>query len=331
MLFWESTARCNLDCRHCRRLDTQGAPDELTTAEAKAMLDSSARLGRPVVVFSGGEPLMREDWRELADHAGTVGLKTALATNGTLVDAERAKRIAQAGFHRVSVSLDGADTETHDDFRGQTGCFERAVAGLRNLRDAGATTQINFTVTTFNAEQLDGVYTLAESLGAAALHLFLLVPVGCGAELAPDMRLAGEAYERALNWICDRQQAGPLEVRATCGPQYYRVAAQRGLQPARRGSRGCLCGISVAFLSHRGEVFPCGYLPVSCGNVRQTPLPEIWQTSEVFADLRDFGRLGGKCGGCEYKAVCGGCRARAYAAKGDYLAAEPACSYQPGR
>jgi len=346
LLFWESTVRCNLACRHCRRLEAcqAAAAADLTTAEARAMLDQAAELGRPIVVFSGGEPLMRDDWRELAGYAGKLHLPAALATNGTLVDRPLARQIAAAGFTRISVSLDGADAATHDAFRGAAGAYNLAIAGIEALHSAGQEVQINAAVAGHNIHQLDELYSLAGSLGAVALHLFLLVPVGCGARIGESHQLTPEVYERALSWLCDRQaarqssrqaalltggQEGVLDLKATCAPHYHRLAAQQGLDLGRHAGRGCLCGLSVMFVSHRGLVFPCGYLPVECGSIRQTSLADIWRGSKVFADLRDFDRLTGKCGRCEYKAVCGGCRARAFAAGGDYLGEEPCCSYQP--
>ena len=308
-------------------LSESAGRDDLTGTEAKRLIASAAAMGRPIFVFSGGEPLLRSDWEELAVHARSLGLPTALATNGTLIDADRAGRISRCGFGRVSVSLDGADATTHDDFRGQTGCFRSALAGVEALRGAGAAVQINSTIASHNVGQLDSLYGLAAELGAEALHLFLLVPVGCGAALPAERRLDAQQREQTLEWICDRRRAGPLELKATCAPHYYRLAAQRGLETSR--SRGCLAGLSIVFVSHSGLVFPCGYLPVTCGNVRRRPLEQIWADSQVLADLRDFDRLEGKCGRCEYRGMCGGCRAQAFAATGNYLAADPACSYEP--
>lgn len=326
LLFWESTIRCNLACVHCRRLDTHEADDELTTDEFKRVLDSAATLGRPIIVFSGGEPLLRDDWEALAAYAAALGLGTALATNGTMIDGDLAGRIAAAGFHRVSVSLDGADAETHDLFRGVSGSFGRALDGIRALRANSVQVQINCTIAAHNVHQIEAIYALAERLGAVALHVFLLVPVGCGLQIAETHQLEPPRYEHVLRWACDRQ-GGPLELKATCAPHYYRIAAQAGLDVSR--SRGCLCGLSVVFVSHTGVVFPCGYLPVDCGSVREQPLADIWRGSKVFADLRDFSRLEGKCGACQYKDICGGCRARAFAETGNYLAAEPSCTYAP--
>ena len=323
MLFWESTWKCNLTCKHCRRLDApENKTDELATLEMCKVLDSVATLGKPIIVFSGGEPLLRDDWEELSAYTKSLSLPTALATNGTLITPELAKRIAPA-FRRVAVSLDGIDGETHDTFRGVSGAFEAALAGIAALRVENVDVQINVTVTAHNADQLEGMYELAENVGAMGIHLFLLVPVGCGAEIPASQHLTAERYEQTLNWVCDRQATGPLEIRATCGPHYYRVAAQRGMKVSH--SRGCLAGISVAFVSHSGEVFPCGYLPVSCGSVKNRPFAEIWNSSEVFSNLRDYSKLTGKCGCCKFKQICGGCRARAFATTGDYLSEEPFC------
>ncbi|MFW6133184.1 MAG: radical SAM protein [Planctomycetota bacterium] len=325
MLFWETTARCNLRCAHCRRSDP-GADDDLTLAEARAMFADAAALGRPVVVFSGGEPLLRDDWEELAAAARACGLPVALATNGTLIDDALAQRVAGAGFRRVAVSIDGPDAATHDALRGRRGAFDAAIAGLAALRKAGQPTQINTTVTRSNADKLDDVLTTARAAGAQAVHLFLLVPVGCGLELARTQQLSGEQFDRVLRWLVNRQvaTAGGIELRATCAPQYGRIAARHGL-PVRGG--GCLSGRSVVFVGHAGRVQPCGYLPVTCGDVRRDDLATIWRRSCVLGDLRDPGRLGGACGACDYAAACGGCRARAFAATGDYLAAEPGCPY----
>ncbi len=338
LLFWESTVRCNLACAHCRRIETadEAAKEDLTTAEFRRVLDSTASLGKPIIVFSGGEPLMRDDWEVLAQHAKALGLPTALATNGTMVDAPLAGRIASAGFRRVSISLDGTDAATHDKFRRVDGAFERALAGIAALRGVSMPVQINATVAAHNVDQLDDLYALVRSIDAEALHLFLLVPVGCGVEIGASHQISPDQYERVLEWVLDRQDDRHIELKATCAPHYYRLADQRAKARDGQGSglsgqhgRGCMCGVSVAFVSHKGEVFPCGYLPVNCGSVREKPFAELWRSSEVFAKLRDYDKLLGKCGRCEYKGICGGCRARAYALTGNYLAAEPSCTYRP--
>ncbi len=325
LLFWEATSRCNLACKHCRRLDT--ADDELTTDEMHAVLASVAGMGRTVIVFSGGEPLLRDDWHKLATYARDLHLPTALATNGTLIDAALARRIADAGFHRVSISLDGADAATHDAFRGVPGCFDAALAGIEHLRAAGQAIQINASIARHNFAYIDELYQQALTLGAQALHLFLLVPVGCGLEIEATHQLTPMEYESVLNSVVRYQKAGGLEIRATCAPHYARVATWEN-HPLQ-SSRGCLAGRSVLFLGHGGEVFPCGYLPIRCGNVRDQSLAEIWQTSDVPRRFDTMEGLSGKCGRCKYADICAGCRARAYGSTGDPMGPDPACVYQP--
>ncbi len=327
LLFWEATARCNLACIHCRRQDADVSTGELTTDQAKEMFDSAGRIvsSRPIIVFSGGEPLLRNDWEELAGYARRGGFPVALATNGTLIDNQMARRVVSAGFTRVAVSLDGPDASTHDEFRGMEGVFDKAVAGIEHLRRLGQPVQVNVTVTSHNESRLDAMYELVRRLDVEALHIFLLVPVGCGLDIAETHILSPRRYDEVLNWIYDHR-GGQVELKATCAPQYYRIAARRGGKAV--GSRGCLCGISVVFVSHSGVVYPCGYLPVDCGNVRDRPLDEIWSASKVFGELRDFDKLTGRCGACQYKGICGGCRARAFAATGDYLSEEPGCTYE---
>jgi radical SAM protein with 4Fe4S-binding SPASM domain len=338
LVFWESTAGCNLACLHCRRLEISRALSarDLPTDQAKRLIDGVADIGRPVFVFSGGEPLMRPDIFELAAHAKGRGLPIALATNGTLIDEAMAARIAAAGFDRVSISLDGADAATHDAFRCQQGAFAASVRGFDRLRALGVSMQVNTTMTVHNMGQLDAMYALMACLKPDAWHLFMFVPVGCGLEVPEDQQLAAEEYEAVLRWIADRSAEGRLFIRATCAPQYFRILAQRKELAAVRNTshlramtKGCLAGTGIGFVSHQGDVFPCGYLPANCGNVRSQSFAAIWSGSEVLAALRDPDKLGGKCGACEFRRLCGGCRARAYAATSDMLAEEPCCAYTP--
>jgi heme b synthase len=355
LLFWETTAACNLQCVHCRRLDVsmRMSRDDLDTEQALAMIRSLPRTGQPILVFSGGEPLMRGDLFDLAGAAREVGLPIALATNGTIMNDDVADRVVNVGFRRVSMSFDGPDPATHDRFRGIDGAFASTVRGFQLLRQRGMSMQINTTVSQHNVRKLDAMYELALNLGADALHIFMLVPVGCGMELSEAVMLNDSEYEAALNWIYDRSQEGKLHMKATCAPHYFRIMRERAkaegrAMPSRPGSgapgsghpggegmsavtKGCLAGQAICFVSHTGEVFPCGYLPVSSGNVKTTPLPDIWRDSRVFADLRDDDKLAGKCGLCEYKKVCMGCRARAYAETHNYLAEEPNCGHVPVR
>ena len=338
LVFWEATAGCNLACRHCRRLEVSQAlsKEDLTTEEGKRLIDGIAAVGRPVLVFSGGEPLLRPDLFELARYARSRDLPIALATNGTLIDEALADTIAQAGFDRVAISLDGADAETHDAFRNQPGAFERALNGFQRLQQRRVSLQVNTTITQHNVGQLEAMDELIETLNADAWHLFMFVPVGCGLEVPEDQQLAAFQYEQVLTWIAQKASANHRFIRATCAPQYFRILAKQHLLDRHRAhshlstmTKGCLAGTGICFVSHKGEVFPCGYLPVSCGSVRRELFPEIWEHSFVLATLRDPDFLKGKCGFCEFRQICSGCRARAYAATGNWLTEEPCCSYQP--
>ena len=310
----------------------------------------------PVLVFSGGEPFCRPDLFHLIGRSRQDGLITALATNGTMIGDEQARRIRDSGIARVSVSLDGATADVHDRMRQIPGAFDRALEGIRHLREHQAPFQINVTLTKQNVGQLQEVYDLTRSLGAAALHIFMLVPVGCGQILAQTDMLTPEQYEQILREVYALENRGEIQVKVTCGPHYERVKRQCGIEgeklrseegrksspsplptflpsyentPRHPPSKGCLAGLGVLFVSHRGDVYPCGYLPVNCGNILEKSLIEIWDGNEDLARLRDAGALEGKCGICGYKQVCGGCRARAFGMTGNYLGEEPFCAYDP--
>ena len=392
LIFWEVTKGCNLRCIHCRATATElSSPTDLPTAKALDIIDQIAAHSNPILVLSGGEPLYRSDIFQLAKYATDKGLRVALATNGTLVTKEVARMIADSGVKRVSISLDGADAATHDSFRGIPGAFEAALHGFRNLKGVGISVQINTTIARHNAEQVPRVLDLARTVGADALHTFLLVPVGCGVDIATDQMVPPEEYERMLNWFYDQSLDGGIELKATCAPHYFRVVRQRraaerrsaeaagnstesaapavdpnaigpaeALMPGGTGillrpqgvpkgnhtghpgghpggnpndmnamTKGCLAGTGVCFISHEGEVFPCGYLPAIAGDLRHEKFADIWANAQVFNDLRDTDNLKGKCGCCEFRNVCMGCRARAFAATGDYLDPEPFCVYEP--
>lgn len=343
MLFWETTVRCNLACAHCRRLESNEAGvADLSTSQAETLIEQVAELGRrqpqmPVLVFSGGEPLCRTDLFHLTDKARQQGIIPALATNGTLIDAAKAKQIHDSGVVRVSVSLDGATADVHDRMRQVPGAFDRALEGIRRLREQRVPFQINVTLTKHNAGQLEDVYGLALSLGAVGLHIFMLVPVGCGRELADTDMLSPREYEQNLQDVHALESRSQMQVKVTCGPHYERVKRQLqiGTGAANPQSKGCLAGLAVLFVNHRGDVYPCGYLPVQCGNILDRRLSHVWDESKDLARMRDVAALEGKCSLCGYKQVCGGCRARAFAATGNYMAEEPFCAYvphaQPGR
>lgn len=344
LIFWELTTGCNLRCVHCRASATElMSPSDLNYEECCKVIDQIAEYAPLILVLSGGEPLWRRDVFDLAKRAASKNIRVALATNGTLVDEAMAQRIEESGILRVAISLDGADRLTHDTFRGQAGAFDAAVAGIRNLNELGISTQINTSVARHNVHQLPDILKLAQSLGVDAFHLFLLVPVGCGLTIAEEQSIQGEEYERILNWFYERSLDSGLELKATCAPHYYRIMRQRRAEARRAGqpvpelvshgmhatTRGCLAGSGVCFISHEGLVYPCGYLPVEAGDLRKQQFRDVWENAQVFHNLRDPDLLEGKCGICEFKQVCLGCRARAYGMTGDYLAEEPFCIYQP--
>jgi len=344
MLFWETTVRCNLACAHCRRLESNEADvADLSTSQGEALIDQLAELGRrqpqmPVLVFSGGEPFCRRDLFTLMERARQQGIILALATNGTTINREKAQHIRDSGIARVSVSLDGGPIVVHDKMRQIPGAFDRALEGIGHLQDAGVPFQINVTLTKQNAHQLGNVYELAKSLGAVAVHIFMLVPVGCGQVLAETDMLSPQQYEQIMRDICALESRGEIQIKVTCGPHYERVKRQARIefnvanpQSGIRNpqSKGCLAGLGVLFVSHRGDVYPCGYLPVNCGNILEKRLIEIWDHNEDLARMRDVAALEGKCGVCEYKQVCGGCRARAFGMTGNYMGEEPFCAYDP--
>ncbi|MCU0821255.1 MAG: radical SAM protein [Spirochaetes bacterium] len=339
LIFWELTKRCNLKCVHCRaEAEDDLFEGELDLSDIKRIMDDIASFASPIMVLTGGEPLFRNDLFEIARHGKEKGLRLALATNGTMVDSDKASRI-KAYFDRVSISIDGKDSASHDGFRGIPGSFESALNGAGLLREAGVEFQFNTTITKRNADELEDIVQLSERSGAKALHIFMLVPVGCGVELAESEMLSMEKYEEVLSWLYERMKKTKMEFKATCAPPYYRIIRQKAREEGRKitvetdgmaaVTRGCLAGSGVCFISHRGDVQPCGYLPLVAGNVKKIRIREIWEKSPLFLELRDLHNLKGKCGICEYRAFCAGCRARAYYEYGDYLAEEPYCIYQP--
>ena len=250
------------------------------------------------------------------------------------------RKIKEAGVNRCSISIDGADAASHDEFRGVPGAFEASMRGIEYLKQAGVPFQINTTVTRNNLHSFKDIFNLCERIGAAAWHIFLLVPMGRASGLA-DQVISAEEYEDVLHWLYDFRKTTSMHLKATCAPHYYRIMRQRAheegvaVTPETFGmdamTRGCLGGTGFCFISHTGQVQPCGYLELNCGNVRETPFPEIWRNSKYFRQFRDQKCYEGKCGVCEFHKVCGGCRARAWSMNGNHMAEEPLCTYQPKR
>jgi AdoMet-dependent heme synthase len=339
LVAWEVTRRCNLSCLHCRASAEFGPYEgELTTTEGLTLLNQIRETGQPVVILTGGEPLLRPDIFELARHGHSLGLRMVMAVNGTLLDLETAGKLKESGIQRISISMDGATAESHDYFRQVEGAFKGILKGTEAAKSVGLDFQINTTVTKHNLQELDRIQEQAVALGAVAHHIFMLVPTGRGRSLT-DQTISAEQYEQTLTGLVKGRSDISLPIKATCAPHYYRilreVAHREGYKITVEShgldavTRGCLGGTGFCFVSHVGQVQPCGYLEVGAGNVRQQNFEQIWKTSSVFNALRDRSCFSGKCGRCEYFRVCGGCRARAFEATGNYLSEEPLCTYQP--
>lgn len=341
MIAWEVTRACNLVCVHCRaEAICEPPPGEWTTEEAYDFLDQVASFAKPVIILTGGDPMMRKDIWDIARHGTGLGLRMVISPNGTLITPETPDEMKGAGIMRVSISIDGSSPEIHDKFRGVPGAFEGALRGISYLRDAGIGFQINTTVTKHNLDDLEGLLELVHEIGADAWHVFLLVPTGRAKDMK-EQEITPEQYEETLNWLYEVQRDAKIYVKPTCAPHYYRIYRQRAkkdglpLEPKTQShglqsmTRGCLGGITFMFVSHMGDAYPCGYLEALGGNVRELGVEKVWKESEVFQRLRDYAQLEGRCGACEYVRICGGCRARANAIHGDYMAEEPYCVYEP--
>lgn len=324
---WEMTRACALRCVHCRA-DAQPwrDPRELTTDEGRRLIDEVAELGTRILVLTGGDPFMRPDVFELVAHARNDGLEVGLSPTAT-ARASRAnlQRAITAGASTIHLSLDGAAAESHDAFRGVRGSFERTLHSIRVARELGARVQVATTACRRNVTELPATAELLAELGATLWTVFFLVPVGRGR--FEDMLDATET-ERVLEWLIDVAARSPFRVRTVCAPQLRRIAAQRGSPPGVVPAV-TTDGRGFCFVSHRGEVWPSGFLPISAGNVRETPLAPIYRESPLFIALRDPRRLEGRCGRCPYAFPCGGSRARAYALTGNAFAEDPACPYEP--
>ena len=321
---WNVTNACNMFCDHCYREAGCKAEEELSTEEAKTLLEQIARAGFKIMIFSGGEPLIRPDILELVSYATSLGLRSVFGTNGTLITLEMARKLKDAGAMGMGISLDSMDKKKHNEFRKFDGAWEGAVQGMRNCRAVGLPFQIHTTVMDWNNHELEAITDFAVAEGAVAHHFFFLVPTGRAKTIEAES-LRAEQYEETLTRIMKKQTEVDIELKPTCAPQFMRIAAQMGIKTRFR--RGCLAGTAYCIISPRGKVQPCAYLNMELGDVRETPFDEIWKNNEVLNTLRTLEYKGG-CGECEFKRACGGCRARAaYYHEGDYMAEEPWCLY----
>ena len=345
---WEVTRACAYACIHCRaEAQPKRDPRELTTEEGFRVIEELVEVGRPILIVTGGDPMMRPDLLDLIRYASAHGLRVALSPTATkLVTLERLRQAREAGVARVQMSLDGSRPEVQDAFRGRPGSFERTLEILDDIRNAGLSLQVGTTVSRYNVDDLEAIANVVGEHGAVMWSLFFLVPTGRGRR--EDM-ISPEEHERVFNWLYDLSKRAPFDVRTTAAQHYRRVVIQRRRQesaPSASGllvtgagysfadglgqsNRGVNDGNGFAFVSHTGDVCPSGFLPLPGGNVRERSFAEVYRDSPLFRDLRDYGRLKGKCGACDFREVCGGSRARAYAVTGDYLESDPYCVYQP--
>jgi heme b synthase len=341
LVAWEMTRSCMLHCSHCRASATQGPyADELTTKECEKVIDSIVAFAKPIIILTGGEPLLRKDIFEIAAMGRDRGCRMVMAPCGQMLDAPICANIKESGIRRISLSIDGASAPTHDALRDKNGAFETLMAGIAHVRASGLEFQINTTVTKRNIHELPAILDLSIGLGAVSFHPFLLVPTGRGKDMAGEA-ISPEEYETALSWMYEQCSQVPISVKPTCAPHYHRIfrererAAGRAVRPETHGldamTKGCLGGHGFGFISHTGKVQICGFLESEAGDLRteKYDFGKIWRESKLFRSVRDTDSYHGKCGRCEYRTVCGGCRARAFVATGDVLGEEPFCIYQP--
>jgi radical SAM protein len=358
LAIWEVTQSCDLACKHCRAAAQPIAhPDELSTAEGKALIDQVAAMHIPIFVFTGGDPLKRKDVYELIRYAADKGVSVALTPSATpLLTREAIFKLKEAGLVRLGISLDGSTAAINDTFRGLDGAYARTIQAIEWANEAGIPIQVHSTISRHNAHDLDSLCALFEKLKIVMWNVFFLVPVGRG-QLA-DL-LSGEEFEQVFGKIYELSQRVSFQIKTTEAMHYRRYLLQHNLEERKMGhghghpgqaatayepgaptadaqsrtmgwaTRRVNDGKGFLFVSHLGNVYPSGFLPIHAGNVKETPLQEIYRDSPIFKSLRDTSKLEGKCGACEYKEICGGSRARAYALTGNPLAAEQCCIYQP--
>lgn len=350
IVIWELTRACELACLHCRA-EAQPIPDprQLSTEEGFRLLDQIKEFGDPVVVFTGGDPLMRPDLYELISYGVKKGLKMSMTPSATPhVTKEAMQKAKDSGLSRWAFSIDGSNADIHDSFRGVSGSFDLTMRSIEYLHELGLPIQINTTVSRYNLKDLDNLAELMVKLKVVLWSVFFLVPTGRGKQ--EDM-ISPEQHEEVFKWLYNLSKTAPFDVKTTAAQHYRRVAIQQrkedGLSPSQinllgvhrnngesedgigRPMFGVNDGNGFVFISHLGDVQPSGFLPVVAGNVREESLVDIYRNSQIFKDLRNPDLYKGKCGVCPFRNVCGGSRARAYAVTGDYLESEPFCTYIP--
>lgn len=322
IISWNTTNKCNMYCDHCYRESGEESAGELTTEQGKKLITEIKKAGFMIMIFSGGEPLMRPDIVELIAHARNEGLRPVIGSNGTLLTEELALRLKEAGAVRIGISLDSMDPVKHNQLRKYEKAYEEAVRGMEICNKVGLEFQIHTTVMKWNLPEMEALTDFAVTKGAKAHHLFFLIPTGRGLNIESDM-LNEEEYEEVLNKVLEKQKNVNIEIKPTCAPQFMRIAKEKEMN--MRFSKGCIAGISYCIISPKGDVQPCAYFDLRVGNVKDQAFDKIWKESPAFQKMRTEEYSGG-CGDCNYKYICGGCRARAfYNYEGDYMAEDSWC------
>ncbi len=334
-LAFEITPRCNLNCVHCRTNASMNLKEVLTFEDIIKTIDEISKEFKPVIVLTGGEPLLRNDLFDIADYIKSKGMRVGLATNGTLVNRDMAKKI-KSHFDVASLSLDGSNADVHDNFRGVGGAFESTLKAAKYFREVGLNFIVNSSFTKRNQHDIENTYRLAKDIKASAWYMFMIVPTGRGEDISDEL-ISKEDYKEILKWHFYMElKEKEIFVRPTCAPEYYAICdmeaktnnidfERRNLKFSTGGAKGCIAGQKIAFIGFDGEVKPCSYFLRSAGNILETDFLDIWHNSKIFKDMRDFHGYNKKCSACRYINVCGGCRARADAYFGDYLAIDPYC------
>ncbi len=337
VLAWESTRACNFACVHCRaKAQRKANPKQLTTQETLDMIDQIAAFCKPVFIISGGDPFLRADIFQVASHACSQGFRVVMSPSGSNITSKTFQEMKNAGVKMISLSLDGSTSKIHDNFRQVPGAFNMALENMALARESNFPFRVNTTVTQHNLGDLSNILKLATEIGAIEWDVFMLVPTGRG---KVQMEITPQQYEETLQFIYTASLNAPIPIKMTCAPHYTRVTAEHRKKASQNadnsrpqtGGRGCMAGNGFCFISHIGEVFGCGFLPVAAGNIRQQSFRQIYQQSPLFIELRNHQLLKGKCGTCEYKVMCGGCRARALSINKNIQGEEPYCVYEPKR
>jgi radical SAM protein with 4Fe4S-binding SPASM domain len=338
MVSYSITTKCNLKCKHCYSESVeQAAPDELSTDEAFRLMDDLSHWGIHLLIIDGGEPLCREDLLDIVKYASSKGIRTTIGSNGTLIDKTMAGQMLKAGVMAVAISVDGADAQTHDSFRGISGAFEQTMRGIEACRNASLPFQLNMVIRKDTLSQLEDMLRLAVGCGADAAELFDLVAAGRAKEECKEQVLSPDERRQAMELLAEAQADYPLIIRVPACPMYPLLLQQKNVKPKHFPAdmlrrvpyygRGCAAGMSMGYVmvQSNGEVNPCMLLQVNLGNIREQSIISIWENSPVLAKLRQRELLKGVCGQCTYRDSCSGCRGRAYEETGDMMAADPGC------